>query len=576
MSDIQQPEARPGNGADHTGPGAQNVATTLAAFAALGANPSADAIDAIIRVAVESGGGPTECDHIGKQLPKNIKQSGTTRDGFVRKWREIEKYLEAEAKANAAYDDDEAPVEEAGDDENDFQPWLSPHSAEAAEIRERLLPAVQPLLDRPNILDDVVKAAHARGLVGAEPAIKAHYLTYTSRLAAKPVSMNGYGAPAGGKSYLVEEILFSFFPDGAYVTVNASSPKLFAYIPPDSLKQRILYIGEAIWLLAATKDDVAKFIQSLMRQFQSSGFYVYRHLEMPGPDDANRTPRPRTRRLEGPVAIISTSTSPLQDENNTRTLTVAADESEEHTAAVMLQQAIAATQSQTNLLPDMQAWQDAQTYLAAVPFAVVVPFAVSLSALIAHRALRTRRDFPALLTLIQTHAFLHQMRRKCDPDGNIIATLEDYAGVHAAFDDVFDDTAGLRIEAGMDRLYQHILKLAQQQLTQRAQAHSKTGLKVTPAPGARPTPLSPVAISIRALAEALGWTRMTTHRRVKSACEDGLFEDMRENKARGSTELLRLRPVTDGLAAQRLHWLPSPQSLTDRWAQDRSETNSRD
>jgi hypothetical protein len=44
-------------------------------------------------------------------------------------------------------------------------------------------------------------------------------------------------------------------------------------------------------------------------------------------------------------------------------------------------------------------------------------------------AVRLRRDFSVILSLIKAHAILHQATRERDAEGRIVATLEDYARV---------------------------------------------------------------------------------------------------------------------------------------------------
>ena len=56
-------------------------------------------------------------------------------------------------------------------------------------------------------------------------------------------------------------------------------------------------------------------------------------------------------------------------------------------------------------------------------------------------ATRLRRDFPTVLTLIQSHALLHQVRRDRDPDGAVISTFEDYAVVRSLVADLVADAA---------------------------------------------------------------------------------------------------------------------------------------
>jgi hypothetical protein len=44
-------------------------------------------------------------------------------------------------------------------------------------------------------------------------------------------------------------------------------------------------------------------------------------------------------------------------------------------------------------------------------------------------AVRLRRDFSVILSLIRAHALLHQATRERDGEGGVIASIEDYARV---------------------------------------------------------------------------------------------------------------------------------------------------
>lgn len=60
---------------------------------------------------------------------------------------------------------------------------------------------------------------------------------------------------------------------------------------------------------------------------------------------------------------------------------------------------------------------------------VVIPYASALAERIPLAAMRLRRDFGQLLALIRARAILHQATRERDGEGQILATLEDYAVV---------------------------------------------------------------------------------------------------------------------------------------------------
>jgi hypothetical protein len=75
---------------------------------------------------------------------------------------------------------------------------------------------------------------------------------------------------------------------------------------------------------------------------------------------------------------------------------------------------------------DLTRWQALQTWIATGSAAVVVPFAKYLAALVPPVAVRLRRDFKTMLSLIRSRALLHQATRCKDEAGQIIATITDY------------------------------------------------------------------------------------------------------------------------------------------------------
>ncbi|PZC44327.1 MAG: hypothetical protein DK306_001867 [Chloroflexi bacterium] len=84
-------------------------------------------------------------------------------------------------------------------------------------------------------------------------------------------------------------------------------------------------------------------------------------------------------------------------------------------------------------------------WLALTNAAVDIPFAAVLAAVIMPVAVRLRRDFHTILTLIRAHALLHQVTRKRDPEGRIVATRPDYVAVHDVVADLFADGIGATV-----------------------------------------------------------------------------------------------------------------------------------
>jgi hypothetical protein len=134
---------------------------------------------------------------------------------------------------------------------------------------------------------------------------------------------------------------------------------------------------------------------------------------------------PKVIEREGPSGLLVTTTAlRLHPENETRMLSLTVTDTMEQTAFVF--QALA---DDSRDAVDLTRWQALQTWLAAGSAAVVVPFAKVLAGLVPPVAVRLRRDFKTVLTLIRAHALLHQATRRKDAAGRIIATIEDYSAV---------------------------------------------------------------------------------------------------------------------------------------------------
>jgi hypothetical protein len=83
----------------------------------------------------------------------------------------------------------------------------------------------------------------------------------------------------------------------------------------------------------------------------------------------------------------------------------------------------------------MDRLQQLQVWLSSGKKSVTVPFAHTLAELIPPISTRLRRDFRTILSLIQTHALLHQVNRVRDKEGRIIACIDDYSAIHSLISD---------------------------------------------------------------------------------------------------------------------------------------------
>jgi hypothetical protein len=553
------------------GPGEQLVAAAVTAIQALGAELTSDALAEIIKDATVNGGDAIERDLIWRAVGKQLRAAGITLDAFHKVWsyatREFDRDQRAERR-KAEQDERRARQQSDSAQDQDQLAWHLRTAEENAALAEQLRPRVAPLLESKTLLDDVVAVLHQLGVAGAEKHIKAHYLIYTTRIAQRPVSVNSYGAPAGGKSFIADRVLFDLFPEEAYHVMKAGSTKAAVYWPANFLVHRIVYLGEATALLAgAEKSEAHRFLSDFIRQMQSDGRFFYDYAEPPAADDPDRRSRTKSIVIDGPVCIVSTSTRFLQDENDTRTLTLRADESRAHTDAIMgaIGDAGFLEHAEAAATPDLTVWHNLQVYLAACQLRAVIPYVHTLRALTDKTHLRIRRDFSALLTLIEAHAVLNHPHRERTSRGRVVATLADYAAVHAVFADDFDRSLELRPDEALLDLCRLIERLATEQ---RAKDPKLSRAKPKDADS-----LS-VAISTRGIATALGVSHGTARRRTRQAIEDGLLEDLRSYQRPGSTEIHRLRLRKGTLAETKDHnqksSIPTPEDLAERWQQDQT------
>jgi len=187
------------------------------------------------------------------------------------------------------------------------------------------------------------------------------------------------------------------------------SPKALVY-STEPLKHWMLVVREA----EGVKDSFAEYS---LRSLLSEGCIKYQTVKNGNPVSLEK---------EGPTGLLMTTTAThIHSENETRVLSIGVGDSPQLTRQIMQAQARHQA-SQAPLTPD---WHALQLWLACRPNVVLVPFANVLADLVDARAVRLRRDFPTILSLIGAHALLHQATRQRASDGAVVATIDDYAAV---------------------------------------------------------------------------------------------------------------------------------------------------
>jgi hypothetical protein len=391
--------------------------------------------------------------------------------------------------------------------------WLDIAESEAQERAREAWGVCERLAYAPDVLDRFAREI-GRRVSGEVRTAKLLYLALTSRVLERPVSVAVKGPSSGGKTYLVERVL-DFFPDGAYHALTAMSDRALAY-SEESIKHRFLVFFEA-------EGMASDFATYLMRSLLSEGRLRYEFVEK-----TSEGLRVRLIEREGPTGLIVTTTAVrMHPENETRLLSLTVTDTREQTRDILASLARSKTE-----VTDLTPWRALQEWLAspAAERKVAIPYAPALAELVPPVAVRLRRDFGAVLNLIQTQAILHQASRERNEEAHIVATLDDYARVR----DLVDDLNSEGIEATVPQSVREVVEAAMQ-------LHEEEDEPVTTA----------------ALARELELDRTAASRRVRSAKDRGYLRDLEDNPRKPS-RIVPGDPLPEELAI-----LPAPEVLAE-------------
>jgi hypothetical protein len=389
--------------------------------------------------------------------------------------------------------------------------------AERQKKRDEAWQACADLAGEPRIVDRMVIELERAGLVGEQRAAKLIYLVLTSRLLDRPLCAVVKGPSSAGKNHVTQHVLALFPPSAAY-RLTGMSERALAY-GKEPLAHRILAIEEA----AGLTGGVGAY---LMRSLISEGRLRYETVENNG-----HGLNPRVIEREGPTGLLVTTTAlNLDPELETRMFSIPITDSAEQTQSVLMAIASRAMGAEQPELLDVGPWQQLQTWLEGEEHRVVIPYAARLAAAIPPLAVRLRRDFSAVLRLIEAHAILHQSRRERDGLGRVVATLDDYCAIR----ELIADLVAAGVEASVPR-------------TVRETVEAVEALSEDWEEG---VPQSAVKARLRL-------DKSTVSRRIKHAIELGYLLD--EQEKRGQPALLKLGdPLPDEVEV-----LPRAEALAD-------------
>jgi hypothetical protein len=170
----------------------------------------------------------------------------------------------------------------------------------------------------------------------------------------------------------------------------------------------------------------------------------------------------------------------------------------------------------------LQKWLETAEHRATISFAQI------LAERIPAVAVRLRRDFGALLCLIRAHAILHQATRERNPEGRIIATLDDYVAVRELVADLVAEGVEATVPKNVRETVEAVKRL-----------HAEASEPITNA----------------AVAKELKLDKSAASRRVRVALDGGYLNNLEDRKGRPA-RLMPGDPLPDDVVV-----LPTPEEV---------------
>lgn len=152
----------------------------------------------------------------------------------------------------------------------------------------------------------------------------------------------------------------------------------------------------------------------------------------------------------------------------------------------------------------MTRWLALQVWIEAQDNRVVIPYAPRIAESMADVAVRLRRDFSVVLSLIKTHAVLHQTTRERDPEGRIVATLEDYSRIRAVVSGLISEG----VEATVPKIVRETVEVVSKLIREGGEDW----------------------VTNRAVSEELDIDKAAASRRVKAAVDRGYIRNLEDRK----------------------------------------------
>jgi len=380
--------------------------------------------------------------------------------------------------------------------------------AEEERQESLLLKRARALIREKDFLTWVLDMLKRLGVIGEEIILLVLTLAGVSRTLLRPVSVMLRGSPSSGKSSALKAVLQIFAPEIVMERAGLSGKALF--YGEGSLAGKILVLTE----YHAGKDS-----RHLIRLAQTEGVLTDETSVLEGRSRSTAI----TERVGRPVVMSTTSESKIAVDDLSRFQVVWADESPAQSLRVMRSRASAPPEPIRT--GELEVWHKAMSLLVAREGDFLRPpkWLRSLPRRMPLERPGIRRDFERLITFLQAIALCRGCARR--PKA-IDIEFTDYAVAHLIFERVFAATP--RAIAAQDLQLTRVV----------ARLNEEQGGPVT----------------VKAVADALGWKPPLVYKTVRSAVAQNLVAYEGGTRARNVKRLVAISPEGSS-------FLPHPRSI---------------
>jgi hypothetical protein len=346
--------------------------------------------------------------------------------------------------------------------------------------QRKLRQAAMELLEDPAFFSRICRKLEEMGLVGEKRNAQTIFLAGLTKAQAKPVSVIVKGCSSSGKSNLVSKVC-ELFPSDS-VQIRASLTQKAPAYGEGSLSGKILYLFE----YRGGKDAMY-----LTRLQQSEGRIAHEFTTVSG-----RTRSTQVVHREGsPVVLTSTTEKRVFADDETRFLSLRADDSSELTREIVRHRFVHQTVPQTQ--PSAEVWREATRILTETCPKFTYPrWLEFIAERIPADDTRARRDANRFCTLLEAVAMVQSFSdgRRNEDREHIEINFADYCIAYEILNEAFSST--------YSGVHPQVLRVAERV----RELHKEVKRSVT----------------THELAEELNWENQVTYKWLKAAVTEDL------------------------------------------------------